>query len=121
VPRERYLTLPAFYDLYDLMAGAILTRKPVVCTYHGARREVCPIMLGRKNGAACVLTWQFAGTNEQGDPVTGDWNCLPLDEVSDVRVHDGPWYDGDSAPRPHARLDDVDLDAAHPDRPRRKV
>jgi len=102
------------------MAGAILARRQVLCTHHGARREVCPIMLGRKNGAACVLTWQFAGTNEKGEPVQGGWKCLPLDEVSDVRVHDGPWYAGDSPPRAQAWLDDVDIDVAHADRPRRR-
>lgn len=105
--------------LYDLIAGAILTRRQVLCTHRGARREVCPIMLGRKNGNPCVLTWQFAGTNEQGEPVQGGWNCLALDDVSDVRLHDGPWYAGDSALRLQGWLDEVDLKADSADRPPR--
>ncbi|HVT51235.1 MAG TPA: hypothetical protein VHE77_06695 [Dongiaceae bacterium] len=102
--------MPVVYDIYDLMAGAILTRRQVMCTYRGAPREVCPVMLGRKNGAACVVTWQFAGTNENGESVQGSWKCLELDAVSDVRLHDGPWHADDGGRRPPAWLDDVDLD-----------
>jgi hypothetical protein len=92
------------------MAGAILARRQVLCTYHGAPHEVCPIMLGRKDGADCVLTWQFAGRDERGEPVQGCWKCLELDAVSDVRLHDGPWYAGDGDRRPRAWLDDIDVD-----------
>ena len=98
------------YDLYDLMAGAILARKQVVCTYQGARRDLCPIMLGRRAGAPYVVTWQFAGTDERGEPVSGSWKCLSLDQVSNVRVHDGPWYAGDGIQRPPAWLDDIEID-----------
>ena len=105
-------------DLYNLIAGAILARRQVLCTYHRARHEVCPIMLGRKNGAACVVTWQFAGTNENGEPVQGSWKCLELDAVSDVRLHDGPWYPGDGDRRPQGWLDHIDL-GMNSDSPRR--
>jgi hypothetical protein len=103
--------MPVVYDIYDLMAGAIRTRRQVLCTYRGAPREVCPIMLGRKNRTPCVLTWQFAGTNENGEPVRGSWKCLELEAVSNVRLHDGPWHAGEIGGRPPAWLDDVDLDA----------
>lgn len=96
-------------DLYYLMAGAIRARRQVLCTYHSAPRALCPIKLGRRNGATCVLTWQFAGMNENGEPVEGSWTCLELDAVSDVRLHDGPWYGGDGDRRPQAWLDDIDL------------
>lgn len=112
----------AAYDLYDLMAGAILTRRQVLCTYRKARRQICPVVLGRRNGAPCVLTWQFAGEDEEGAPVRGSWKFLPLKEVSNVRLHDGPWYAGDGAQRPRAWFDDIDLDAYTdtPHSPRRK-
>jgi len=103
--------MPVTYSLYNLMAGAILTRRQVCCTYRGAPYEVCPIMLGRKNGAAYVLTWQFAGMDEEGDFVRGRWQSLLLDELADVRLHDGPWYPGDRQTRPKSVFDDVDLDA----------
>jgi predicted DNA-binding transcriptional regulator YafY len=111
------------YDLYDLIAGAIRARKQILCTYHGAPRELCPIMLGHKNGVARVLTWQFAGTDEKGDPVAGSWKCLALDEISDVHLHDGPWHAGDSHRRPQTCLDEVDFDVnpAGPYQPRHKV
>jgi hypothetical protein len=101
----------AGYELYDLMAGAILTRRQVVCTYRQAERQFCPIVLGRRNGAACVLTWQFAGSDEDGAPVRGSWKVLPLDQVSKVRLHDGPWYAGDGAQRPRSGFENIDLDA----------
>jgi hypothetical protein len=99
------------YDLYDLMAGAILTRRQVLCTYRQAQRHFCPVVLGHRNGAECVLTWQFAGTDEDGAPIRGSWKFLPLQEVSDVRLHDGPWNAGDEAQRPRAWFDDIELDA----------
>lgn len=103
--------MPASYNLYHLMAGAILARRQVCCTFHGTPYEVCPIMLGHKAGVPYVLTWQFAGMDEEGDFVQGRWRGLPLDEVADVRLHDGPWYAGDRQTRPKSFLDDVDLDA----------
>jgi hypothetical protein len=109
--------------VYELMARAIRERKQVLCTYHGAPREVCPIMLGRKQGVERALAWQFAGTDGKGQPVHGNWKCLVLADLSNVSLRDGPWHAGDSHQRRQTCLDDVDLDV-NPDspyRPRRKL
>jgi len=110
-------------DVYDLFATAIRERKQVFCTYHGAPRALCPIILGRGRGVARALTWQFGGTNEKGEPMRGQWKCLILAEVSDVQLRDGAWHAGESHARPQSCIDDVDLDV-NPDspyRPRRKL
>ena len=108
---------------YDLFARAIRKRRQVLCLYHGAPREICPIMLGHRDGTERVLAWQFAGNNEKGEPVRGNWKCLSLDEVSEARLRDGPWHAGDSHKLAQTCLDSVDLDAnpASPYRSRRRL
>jgi hypothetical protein len=106
---------------YDLFVRAIRKRRQVLCLYHGAPREICPILLGTKAGAERVLAWQFAGSNEKGETVRGDWKCLTLDGVSQARLRDGPWHAGDSHKLAQTCLDSIDLDAnpASPYRPLR--
>jgi len=53
-------------ETFRVFHRAILERKQVTFTYRGAPREVCPCILGRKDGAKQVLTFQFAGRNEKG-------------------------------------------------------
>jgi hypothetical protein len=103
---------------YDLFARAIREKKQVLCRYHGAAREICPIMLGHSKGAERALAWQFAGSNEKGEPVRGAWKCLALDDVSDVLLRDGPWHAGASHQQRQTCLDSVDLDV-NPDSPYR--
>jgi hypothetical protein len=108
---------------YELFEKAMRTQKQVLCTYHGAPREVCPIILGHTKGAEQVLTWQFGGTNEDGLPIRGKWKCFKLAQLSDVRLRDGPWQAGDRHMTRQTCVEDVDLDI-NPDspyNPRRKL
>jgi hypothetical protein len=109
--------------IYDLFARAMRERRQVLCRYHGAAREICPIMLGRGKGAERALAWQFAGSNEMGANERGAWKCLSLDEVSDVTLRDGPWHAGESHTQRQTCLDSVDLDVNpnSPYQPRRRL
>ncbi|HEU0157387.1 MAG TPA: hypothetical protein VFQ82_15045, partial [Stellaceae bacterium] len=55
-------------------------------------------------------TYQFGGQSRSGLPVGGEWRCLWLTEVSDVRLRDGPWHAGVSHTRPQGCVDIVDFD-----------
>ncbi|HTZ78561.1 MAG TPA: hypothetical protein VMC10_11655 [Stellaceae bacterium] len=96
---------------YELFVRAILERKQILCLYGGYRRELCPIILGHTRGREMALTYQFAGESRSGLPPGGQWKCLRLAKVSDVRLRDGPWHAGASHERPQLCVEEVDLDA----------
>jgi hypothetical protein len=95
---------------YTLFEQAIRGRKQILCTYDGYLRELCPILLGRSQGQEKALTYQFAGQSSRHLPPGGQWRCLWLSKVNNVRLRDGPWYDGDSHTQPQGCVDEVDFD-----------
>ena len=55
-----------YSDLFWLVHRAILKRLQIVCLYQGYDRQLCPIVLGHKNGKERMLAFQFAGNSSQG-------------------------------------------------------
>jgi predicted nucleic acid-binding protein len=109
-------------EIFRLFHQAILKERQVTFTYRGAPREACPYILGHKNGVEQVLTFQFAGENERGLKVRGQWKCFKLAEVRNARMRDGPWH-GDAEHRKTQRcVDDVyiDVNTAVPNQPGRR-
>jgi hypothetical protein len=107
---------------YKLFEEAMPLRKQILCTYQGRFRELCPIILGHSQGREKALTYQFGGQSNKGLPPGGQWRCLWLSEVSNVRLRDGPWHAGDSHNQPQGCVDVVDLDVnpASPYNPKRR-
>ena len=96
---------------YRLFAQAMVQRKQIVCVYRGLRRELCPIILGRKrSGEEAALTFQFAGESSGKLPPGGQWRCLLLSGASDVQLRAGRWYSGSSHRQPQSCVEIVDLD-----------
>jgi hypothetical protein len=95
---------------YQLFRRAILTRKQVTCTYRRRYRELCPHILGHKDGREKALTFQFAGGSNSGLPPGGEWRCLALAEVRDARLRDGAWHTGHRHRQTQACIDAVDVD-----------
>ena len=108
--------------VYQLFARAIIDRKQVVCTYDRHQRELCPVILGHKDGQEKALTFQFGGYSGTGLPAGGEWRCLFLAKVGDVHLRDGEWLSGDSHKQPQGCVEIVDLDVnpESPYRPRRR-
>ena len=108
---------------YTLFERAMIGRKQILCTYHGRRRELCPIILGHSQGREKALTYQFGGDSEKGLPLGGQWRCLWLSEVGDILLRDGPWHAGDRHKQPQGCVESVDLDVnpASPYRPKREM
>lgn len=96
--------------VYRLFAEAMTCRKQVVCTYDGHRRELCPVILGHKDGQEKALTFQFGGHSSKSLPPGGEWRCLFLAKVNDVELRDGPWRTGESHKQPQGCVDVVDFD-----------
>ena len=76
-------------DAYQVLAEAITGKQRVVARYHDEERIFSPHALGRKRGVAHVLVFQFAGGSQSGLPPGGEWRCLNLDELSDIRLAPG--------------------------------
>ena len=96
--------------IYELVSRAMAERKQVLCSYGGYARELCPIVLGHSQGEEKALVYQFAGGSKSGLPAGGQWKCLWLSKMSDVRLRDGPWHVGSSHQQPQACVEVVDLD-----------
>ena len=95
---------------YRLFRTAILERKQVTCVYKDCYREVCPHVLGFKDGQEMALTFQFGGQSKSGLPRGGEWRCLVLAQVSDARIRDGAWYTGGSHRTTQVCVGIVDVD-----------
>lgn len=108
---------------YKLFEQAMTDRKQVLCTYDGYFRELCPVILGHTNGLEMALAHQFAGQSKSGLPPRGEWKCLSLAKVSDIRLGDGPWHAGASHTSPQRCVQEVDLDVnpASPYKPKRQL
>lgn len=93
-----------------LIRQAILERQQVHATYQGRRRELCPHAVGTKNGRRQALFFQFGGESARGLQPGGDWRCLPVDELTDVSLHQGDWHTDDRYGRTRQTcVDEVDI------------
>jgi uncharacterized protein len=81
--------------VFSLFHQAILKRQQITCQYSGRYREICPYVLGHRDGRETALVYQFGGESNRELPQKGEWRCLSLAEVHDAGVRDGQWY-GDS-------------------------
>jgi len=87
---------------YELIKQAIIDKDQITATYQGYDREMCPHVIGRKNGRAQALFYQFGGESSSGlGPVgsDGNWRCIPIDQLENVQVRKGPWYTGSNHSR----------------------
>jgi hypothetical protein len=87
----------AVTQIYQMIRQAIIDRNIVVATYHGYVREMCPHVIGKKNGRAQALFYQFAGESSSGlqpDESPANWRCLRIDELTDVSIKESPgaWH-----------------------------
>jgi hypothetical protein len=58
---------------------------------------MCPHVIGKKNGRAQALLYQFAGGSSSGlqpNSSPANWRCLRVDELSDVSIKKsaGEWH-----------------------------
>jgi hypothetical protein len=107
--------------LFRLFHRAILNRQQIVCVYQRHSREICPIILGHKDGAERALVYQFAGMGSRG-PVRGEWKCLNMAEVKDAKTRHGRWYSGDKHRSQQRCVDEVfiDVNTEVPNQPGRR-
>jgi hypothetical protein len=95
---------------YQLFRKAILAEKQVTCVYRGKYRELCPVIIGHADGEEKVLAFQFGGESTSRLPPRGQWRCLYLARVSNMRLRDGPWHEGTRHQTTQSCVVDVDVD-----------
>lgn len=95
---------------YDQIRAAMLVQKPIAFTYQGHYREACPHVIGMKNGREQVLTFQYGGTSSSGLPPTGQWRCIPIGGVGNVRVLNDRWRSDPNHNQTQTCVDQVDVE-----------
>jgi hypothetical protein len=96
--------------IYGIFREAILGEKQVTCTYGGHYRELCPHIIGHKDGDEKVLVFQFGGSSSTRLPPRGEWRCLQVARVEDARIRDGEWHTGTLHQVTQKCVEDIDLD-----------
>lgn len=108
--------------VFKLFHQAILKRQQITCRYNGRYREVCPYILGHRDGKEAALVYQFGGESNRELPHKGEWRCFSLADVRDATARAGRWH-GDS---PHSRTQRcvvdvfVDVNTEVPNQPGRR-
>ena len=102
-------------SVYAAVHGAIRKRRPIAAMYHERPRLFCPHRLGRNSkGQMRVLCYQYGGESETGLGPPGsseNWRCITLEELSEVKLLEGPWQTSANHSRPSSCIVDPDIDA----------
>lgn len=102
---------------YALIREAIERKWIVTAWYKGHHREMCPHVIGTKNGNEHALLYQFAGTSSSrplGPSGSGhNWRCLDIVELSQVSIQPGPWHTAPNHSRPQSCVDVIDLEVTY--------
>jgi hypothetical protein len=99
------------HPLEPLLKDAILSRRRIIATYGGLRREMCPHIIGTKDDKPHCLFYQYAGESSHGLEPPGspnNWRCLPLEGLNDVEVNEGDWYSGSNYTTVQSCIDTID-------------
>jgi hypothetical protein len=97
-------------DTYATVRRAIIDRHQILATYKGHRREMCPHVIGIKDGRRQALFFQFAGSSGRGLPPGGGWRCLPIEGLSDVVSQPGNWHTGADYSRRQTCVEVIDIE-----------
>ncbi|HWY20877.1 MAG TPA: hypothetical protein VNX26_06615 [Candidatus Acidoferrum sp.] len=101
-------------DTYDLVRQAIIDKNIVIASYRGYVREMCPHVIGKKNGHAQTLLYQFAGGSSQDledDGSPANWRCLRVAGLSGVfvRKSTGEWHSASNYSAMQTCVDEIDV------------
>ncbi|TMN16197.1 hypothetical protein FF950_19020 [Pseudoxanthomonas sp. X-1] len=100
-------------SVYDIVRNAIATKQIIYANYQGHYREMCPHVIGRKNGREQALFYQFGGYTSTG-PITEDtaknWRCIPLEGLTNVASKPGEWRTYGNHSQAQTCVDDIDLE-----------
>lgn len=98
---------------YGIIRNAILNKQQVVATYKDHVREMCPHVIGTKNGREQALFYQFGGFSSSGVIIPGspqNWRCIAIDGLSNITVRTGGWHTGSNHSQALTCVDNIDVE-----------
>jgi hypothetical protein len=98
---------------YNKVREAVLKKQQVVAEYNGHVREMCPHVIGRKNGREQALFYQFGGTSSSKVIVPGskeNWRCIPIDGLRIIEIREGEWHSSSDHTQVQTCVDDIDVE-----------
>jgi hypothetical protein len=103
---------------YDLVRQAIIERKAISAYYQGRYREMCPHVLGFKNGKRHALFYQFGGESSsrpiEPDGSSANWRCIAVDALLNVAILESePWHTAPDHSRPQTCVGDIDVEIVY--------
>jgi hypothetical protein len=101
-------------EIYNIVRQAIVNRNIVAARYRRYMREMCPHIIGTKDGREQALLYQFAGESSSGlkpDGSSDNWRCVRVDELSDISVRkaEGEWHTASNYSAMQTCVDKIDV------------
>ena len=100
---------------YQIVRDAIINKKQITAFYDGHPREMCPHVIGTKNGREQALFYQFGGSSKSGLQPAGsgaNWRCIPIEGLQQVSSKDGGWHTAPNHSRPQTCVDVIDVEVS---------
>jgi hypothetical protein len=103
-------------DVYSLLEQAILNKQQIHAFYNGYYREMCPHVLGFKNGKQHCLFYQFGGESSKGPVLNGaseNWRCIPIEGLINPQLVDGVWQTIHSSGGKQSCIDNIAVEVQY--------
>jgi hypothetical protein len=100
---------------YEMVRLAIVRKQIITAYYDGYYREMCPHVIGTKNGREQGLFYQFGGQSKSGLKPEGseaNWRCIPISGLTNVKALDGPWHTASNHSRQQSCVDQIDVEVS---------
>lgn len=97
-------------ETYAVFKKAIEEKLQVICIHNRCRRELCPHVLGIKDGKEQVLSYQFAGETTTCLPPEGEWRCMAIGDIENAETREGEWHTNDDHSQDQTCVDEIDVE-----------
>lgn len=85
-----------------LIETAIKNKISLSFDYDGRIRHASPHEYGLdKNGEHKLMTYQYGGDSSKPLPPDGEWRCLFLNKISNLKTNDDAWHTRNDHSRPN--------------------
>jgi len=101
---------------YAIIRQAIQQKHQILATYQDYRREMCPHVLGKKDGEDHALFYQFGGGSKHGlqpDGSPANWRCIKVDDLTNVTSRPGSWHTARDHSKKQTCVDQVDVEVRY--------
>jgi len=96
---------------YSKIKSAIENKQIITADYEGHNRQMCPHILGEKDGHIKALFYQFGGSSQNGISMNKieNWICIPINDLTNVEIVEGRWHTANNYPSYSNCVDEIDF------------